>query len=72
MTNNDAQSYAPLTSKRKPSAQCVLSVGMRLVVKAIARVVVDHAGSLHESVADGGSDESEPAAFQVLAHRVGF
>jgi hypothetical protein len=45
---------------------------MTLVVKAIARVVVDHAGSLHESVTDGGSDESKASAFQVLAHRVGF
>jgi hypothetical protein len=36
---------------------------MTSVAKAIARVVVDHAGSLHESVADGRSDESEAAAF---------
>src|SRR6202522_2691653 len=45
---------------------------MTLVAEAVADVVVDHAGSLHESVADGRSDESKASAFQVLAHGVRF
>ncbi len=70
---------SPARSVRRPQIEPghfeysgVLSVGMTLVAKAVARVVVDHAGSLHESVADGRSDESEAAAFQVLAHGVRF
>ena len=35
----------------------------KLVSEAGGVVVVDHAGGLHEGVADGGADEAEAAAF---------
>src|ERR1700722_2953815 len=43
---------------------------MTLIAKAVAGVVVDHAGGLHEGVADGAADKSEAAAFEVFAHLV--
>src|SRR6185503_6727995 len=39
-------------------------------LEAVGRVIVDHAGSLHERVADRGPDELEPALLQVAAHRL--
>ena len=82
MRDNDLQSYAALKSKRKPSAGLGKLVNQDLriirqtllarIAKAAARVVVDHASGLHESVADGGSGESETAAFEVFAHLVRF
>jgi hypothetical protein len=78
MTNNDLQSYAALNSKRKPITQ-----GARLRVahqtpglptsdisEAIAGVVVNQAGGLHEGVTDSGAHEAEAAALQVFAHGV--
>src|SRR5438309_10268261 len=40
--------------------------------KAAAVVVVDHAGGLHEGVADGRAHELEAAADQIFAQSVGF
>jgi hypothetical protein len=40
--------------------------------EAGAYMVVDHADSLHEGVADGRADEVEAELFEVLAHGVGF
>jgi hypothetical protein len=45
---------------------------MTLIAEAVAGVIVDHAGGLHEGVADGGPDESEAAVFEVFAHLVRF
>src|SRR6185503_9643838 len=42
------------------------------VAIAAGEMVVDHAGRLHEGVADGRADEAEAALLQVLAHRVRF
>src|SRR5580704_15466551 len=40
--------------------------------ETITRMVVDHAGGLHEGVTDCGADESEAATPQVFAHGVRF
>src|ERR1039458_10891187 len=40
--------------------------------ETIRRVVVDHAGRLHESIANRRADELETASFQFFAHRIGF
>src|SRR5690606_30017005 len=40
------------------------------VPEAARQVIVDHAGRLHERVADRAADEAEPALPQRLAHRV--
>ena len=40
------------------------------IAETLDRVVVDHSGGLHESVADGRADEVEAAFLQVFAHRV--
>ena len=47
-----------------------LGLGERGVAEAGGVVVVDHAGGLHEGVADGGTDEAEAAALKVFAHGV--
>src|SRR5208282_536712 len=43
-----------------------------MIAETLHRVVVYHAGGLHESVADGGADEVEATFLQILAHRVRF
>ena len=43
-----------------------------LVSVAIHKMVIDHAHSLHQGVADGGAYKIEAAFFQVLAHLVGY
>ena len=43
-----------------------------VAAKAIPSMVIDHAGGLHERVADCGADEAEAATLQVLAHDVRF
>ncbi len=35
-------------------------------------MVIDHANSLHEGVADGGADEVEASFFERFAHGLGF
>ena len=35
-------------------------------------MVIDHAHSLHEGIADGGADEAEAALFERFAHGLGF
>ena len=40
------------------------------MAEAADQVVVDHAGGLHEGVADGGADEAEGAALEVLVDGV--
>ena len=76
MTNDETQSYAPQKSKRKARRlrqQCCLTLlSSASVAKAMASVVVDHAGRLHEGVADGCSHESKTTAFEVFAHRIRF
>ena len=39
--------------------------------EAVDSVIVDHAGRLHEGVADAGADELEAVRFQILAHGIG-
>src|ERR1700686_4007510 len=41
------------------------------IAEAVHNVVVYHSHRLHESVADGGSDEVETALLEVLADRIG-
>ena len=41
-----------------------------LVPGTTDEMIVDHAGRLHERVADRGADELEPPTFQILAHRI--
>src|SRR5665213_2963791 len=49
-----------------------ISLRQIFVSKTTDQVVVDHAGSLHECVADSGSDELEAALCEVLAHCIGL
>ena len=42
------------------------------MTKAIERVIVDHAGGLHEGITDGRTDEAETQALQLFAHGVRF
>lgn len=50
-----------------PSGDFPLNLGM---ARAGRQVVVDHAGGLHEGVADGRADELEAGPAQRLAHRI--
>ncbi len=43
----------------------------RSASKAMGRMIVDHASSLHERVANNRADEFEPPTFQVLTHGIG-
>jgi hypothetical protein len=43
-----------------------------MVPEACHKMIVDHAGCLHERVTDRGADKFETAAHQIPAHRVGF
>src|SRR5450759_5981368 len=40
--------------------------------ETIGGVIVDHAGRLHESIANRRADELETASFQFFAHRIGL
>lgn len=40
--------------------------------KAAAKVIVNHADSLHKGVADGGADESESPPLQITGHCLRF
>src|ERR1700691_5388407 len=42
------------------------------VSKTTDQMIVDHAGSLHECIADCGAGELEAAFGEILAHRVGL
>src|SRR5437764_5246820 len=42
------------------------------VSRTCHQMIVDHAGRLHQRVADRGADEFESASQQIAAHRVGF
>ncbi len=42
------------------------------MAEAVDEVVVDHAGGLHEGVADGGAHKFETPGFEIFAHDVGF
>lgn len=42
------------------------------VSETVDDVIVHHADCLHVRVNDGRTDEAEPAAFEILAERVGF
>src|SRR3989442_3884712 len=42
------------------------------MAEAVDGMVVDHPGSLHEGVADGGSDEAKSALLQGPAHGIRF
>src|SRR5438067_3358078 len=42
------------------------------VSRTCHQVIVDHAGRLHQRVADRGADEFESASQQIAAHRIGF
>src|SRR4051794_2682114 len=44
----------------------------RSIAEAVHRVVVHHADRLHEGVANRRADEGEPAALEILAHRIGL
>src|SRR5438874_11380545 len=65
-------------SKTSPSrSTCEVRIAIRrslagqfVVSEAGHHMVVDHAGRLHERVADRRPDEAEAAPFQVLAHRL--
>src|SRR5690606_24215763 len=58
--------YAPSKADaRSATGACELAVA-----EAVHGVVVHHAGSLHEGVADGGSDEAEAPPLQLAAHCV--
>ncbi len=43
-----------------------------LFPEAIDRVIIDHAGGLHEGIHGGGADEVESGLFQSLRQRVRF
>src|SRR5437762_3880329 len=42
------------------------------ISKTVDEVIVHHADCLHVRVDDGGTDETESAALEILAERVGF
>jgi hypothetical protein len=42
------------------------------VAEAINKVIIYHAGGLHEGVTYGRADKLKPSLFQIFAHRVGF
>lgn len=47
----------------------IFVMGQLLAVqKTIGSVVIDHAGSLHEGIADGGTDEIKAPFAQCFAH----
>src|ERR1700733_5489576 len=62
---------------RQPSIQqefawCPRKLTPHLITEAIARMIIDHADGLHESVTNGRADESETARLQILAQRIRF
>lgn len=53
-------------------AAILTAVGELRVAVAVLRVVHDHAGGLHQRVANGRADEGETGFFQRFAHRQRF
>src|SRR5689334_1038801 len=66
-----ARSWAPASGAARPPAGSWVSSQLP-VAKTAGEVVVDHAGRLHEGIADRGADKAKTAPAEVLAHRVGL
>src|SRR5207244_3711045 len=69
----DARRRAPcLGGAHSPGVRAHPNPGHLTLAETAHDVVIDHADGLHVRVDDGGTDESEATAFQVLAEGVGL